>query len=296
MTLDRFGFQPTCVSCTALIYVVSLALKFDISEPVVLELATIICKLFAKQPWAVCDGISSQFRVRSLIKIHGTRYFRMSSSTSSDGLQKTVRLKSAESCSPTVQIQLILLNLDGKLLYPQNLTRRESRRRRRRPRVPNPSKISTCFNWLICTWISSTNIHQKPIVMIRCAVEHQLPIRKMLRGTGDPWENVTFHTGLLRICCPISTRPTWSTWFWWLVTTLTTWIGRIRLRSICLCSGSSIGWSRTRSHRLPSSGHSGIMKVIGLRSYVTHLLAFRSSRQQFRPSHRRREILADVAV
>ncbi|CAB3404967.1 unnamed protein product [Caenorhabditis bovis] len=60
--LDEYGFQPTCVSCTALVSVVSLILKFDISEPVVLELATVICKLFAKQSWAVCDGISTQFR------------------------------------------------------------------------------------------------------------------------------------------------------------------------------------------------------------------------------------------
>ncbi|CAI2344152.1 unnamed protein product [Caenorhabditis sp. 36 PRJEB53466] len=62
VTMDKYGFQPTCISCTGLISVVSFLLKFDVSEPVVLELATIICKLFAKQSWAVCDGISSQFR------------------------------------------------------------------------------------------------------------------------------------------------------------------------------------------------------------------------------------------
>ncbi|CAI5441593.1 unnamed protein product [Caenorhabditis angaria] len=59
---SSYEFQPTCVSCTALVSVVSLVLKYDFSEPVVLELATVICKLFAKQSWAVCDGISSQFR------------------------------------------------------------------------------------------------------------------------------------------------------------------------------------------------------------------------------------------
>ncbi|VDM56671.1 unnamed protein product [Angiostrongylus costaricensis] len=32
------------------------------SEDVVLEFATLICKLIAKQPWTVCDGISHQFR------------------------------------------------------------------------------------------------------------------------------------------------------------------------------------------------------------------------------------------
>lgn len=38
-------------------------LKWDKTEPVVLEFATIICKLVAKQSWVVCNGISSQFRV-----------------------------------------------------------------------------------------------------------------------------------------------------------------------------------------------------------------------------------------
>ncbi|VDP01288.1 unnamed protein product [Heligmosomoides polygyrus] len=37
-------------------------LKWDKTEPVVLEFATIICKLVAKQSWVVCNGISSQFR------------------------------------------------------------------------------------------------------------------------------------------------------------------------------------------------------------------------------------------
>ncbi|CAO4364805.1 unnamed protein product [Caenorhabditis nigoni] len=62
VSYDKYGFQPLCSTCTGLITVVSFILKFDVSEPVVLEFATIICKLFAKQPWAVCDGISSQFR------------------------------------------------------------------------------------------------------------------------------------------------------------------------------------------------------------------------------------------
>ncbi|CAD6195707.1 unnamed protein product [Caenorhabditis auriculariae] len=55
-------FSPTCASCTVAISAVSLILKFDLTEPVILELATIICNLFAKQSWAVCDGISTQFR------------------------------------------------------------------------------------------------------------------------------------------------------------------------------------------------------------------------------------------
>uniref|UniRef100_A0A8R1E370 Sphingomyelin phosphodiesterase n=1 Tax=Caenorhabditis japonica TaxID=281687 RepID=A0A8R1E370_CAEJA len=62
LKMDPYGFQPLCVSCTGLVSVASIFLQFDVSEPVVLEFATIICKLFAKQPWAVCDGISSQFR------------------------------------------------------------------------------------------------------------------------------------------------------------------------------------------------------------------------------------------
>ncbi|RCN32003.1 Ser/Thr phosphatase family protein, partial [Ancylostoma caninum] len=40
----------------------SLVVKWDKTEPVILEFATIICKLVAKQSWVVCDGISGQFR------------------------------------------------------------------------------------------------------------------------------------------------------------------------------------------------------------------------------------------
>ncbi|ETN71544.1 hypothetical protein NECAME_19277, partial [Necator americanus] len=39
-----------------------VVVKWDKTEPVILEFATIICKLVAKQSWVVCDGISGQFR------------------------------------------------------------------------------------------------------------------------------------------------------------------------------------------------------------------------------------------
>ncbi|KAK6737109.1 hypothetical protein RB195_019668 [Necator americanus] len=55
-------FSPLCVSCTAAIAAMSVVVKWDKTEPVILEFATIICKLVAKQSWVVCDGISGQFR------------------------------------------------------------------------------------------------------------------------------------------------------------------------------------------------------------------------------------------
>ncbi|EPB79533.1 Ser/Thr phosphatase family protein [Ancylostoma ceylanicum] len=59
---DSVKFSPLCASCTAAMSALSLVVKWDKTEPVILEFATIICKLVAKQSWVVCDGISGQFR------------------------------------------------------------------------------------------------------------------------------------------------------------------------------------------------------------------------------------------
>ncbi|KAJ1363535.1 hypothetical protein KIN20_023422 [Parelaphostrongylus tenuis] len=56
------GFSPVCASCTAMISAINVVLRWYRSEDVVLEFATLICKLIAKQPWNVCNGISGQFR------------------------------------------------------------------------------------------------------------------------------------------------------------------------------------------------------------------------------------------
>ncbi|VDO44572.1 unnamed protein product [Haemonchus placei] len=64
-------FSPLCVPCTAAVWTMwllkfcsyfRLAMKLDMTEPVVLEFASLICKLVAKQSWVVCDGITTQFR------------------------------------------------------------------------------------------------------------------------------------------------------------------------------------------------------------------------------------------
>lgn len=55
-------FSPLCLSCNVAVSAMCTVLKWDKTEPVVLEFATIICKLVAKQSWVVCNGISSQFR------------------------------------------------------------------------------------------------------------------------------------------------------------------------------------------------------------------------------------------
>ncbi|CAJ0607377.1 unnamed protein product, partial [Cylicocyclus nassatus] len=61
-TKTTVRFSPLCISCTAAISALSLIVKWDKSQPVILEFATIICKLAAKQSWVVCNGISGQFK------------------------------------------------------------------------------------------------------------------------------------------------------------------------------------------------------------------------------------------
>nr|CDJ93171.1 Metallophosphoesterase domain containing protein [Haemonchus contortus] len=59
---DSLRFSPLCVPCTAAVWTMWLAMKLDMTESVVLEFASLICKLVAKQSWVVCDGITTQFR------------------------------------------------------------------------------------------------------------------------------------------------------------------------------------------------------------------------------------------
>ncbi|KJH49735.1 Ser/Thr phosphatase family protein [Dictyocaulus viviparus] len=61
-SIHDIGFSPVCSSCTALISALNLLVKIYKSEEVFLEFATIVCRLIAKQPWIVCDGITTQFR------------------------------------------------------------------------------------------------------------------------------------------------------------------------------------------------------------------------------------------
>ncbi|WKX93157.1 hypothetical protein Q1695_010864 [Nippostrongylus brasiliensis] len=56
------GFSPLCTACTAAIATMSVVVKWDKTEPVILEFAKVICNLVAKQSWAICDGITTQFR------------------------------------------------------------------------------------------------------------------------------------------------------------------------------------------------------------------------------------------
>ncbi|KAK6047140.1 hypothetical protein COOONC_15359 [Cooperia oncophora] len=58
----KLRFSPLCVTCNAAVSAMWLVMKLDMSEPVVLQFATLLCKLVAKQSWVVCEGISTQFR------------------------------------------------------------------------------------------------------------------------------------------------------------------------------------------------------------------------------------------
>ncbi|CAI4232837.1 unnamed protein product [Auanema sp. JU1783] len=59
---EQLGFNVKCSSCVAALSFMSFIVKADASVPVILEFAKVVCKIFAKQSWVVCDGISNQFK------------------------------------------------------------------------------------------------------------------------------------------------------------------------------------------------------------------------------------------